>query len=133
MLEPTLPSLEERLQTDCAALVEALKAVIQNGGKVAIAFDADKPGELMAWRIAQHLLEVNRLLPTKGKDWNEQLIGPAQPAPHRQKFSVLWKWYQAASTIGHPEKYADRIREIAVPSSTAKHYPTRLKRLCSKT
>ena len=94
--------------------VEALKAVMQRGGKVVIAFDADKAGELMAWRVSRHLPAAERLLPIAGKDWNEELIGSDEPVPHLQKSSRLWKWHSAAFTLNRSEKYLNRISEIAV-------------------
>jgi hypothetical protein len=94
--------------------MEPLKAVMQQGGKVAISFDADKSGELMAWRVVQQLQGAERLLPTVGKDWNEQLTGIGQTAPYRPQLSALWKWHSAAMTIGHSEKYLNRIGEVAV-------------------
>ena len=94
--------------------VEALRAVMQQGGKVVIAFDADKPGELMAWRLAQQLPRAERLLPDRGKDWNEQLTGGKEPASHRQQFSTMWEWHSAALMADRSEKYLNRIREVAV-------------------
>jgi DNA primase len=91
-----------------------LRVAIQQGGKVAIAFDADKPGELMAWRVAQQLRSVDRLLPTAGKDWNEQLIGAKQPVTDRQQRLLLWQWHSAALINGRSEKYLNRIRAVAV-------------------
>jgi DNA primase len=94
--------------------VEPLRAVMQGGGKVAIAFDADKPGELMAWRVAHQLRSVDRLLPTAGKDWNEQLIGVKQVVADRQQRLLLWQWHSAALMNGRSEKYLNRIRAVAV-------------------
>jgi hypothetical protein len=94
--------------------MEPLQAVMQGGGKVAIAFDADKPGELMAWRVAQQLPQSDRLLPTAGKDWNEQLSGVKQVVGDRQQRLRLWQWHSAALMNGRSEKYLNRIRAVAV-------------------
>jgi Toprim-like len=87
---------------------------MQTGGKVAIAFDADKMGELMAWRVAERLPGSDRLLPTAGKDWNEQLIGVKQAITDRQQRLLLWQWHSAALINGRSEKYLSRIRAVAV-------------------
>lgn len=68
----------------------------------------------MAWRIAQHFPQVERLFPTAGKDWNEHLTGNRRAVPKRSEMADLWRWYQAASTINRSEKYLSRIREVAV-------------------
>jgi DNA primase len=96
--------------------VEALKAVMQRGGKVEIAFDADKPGELMAWRMAQQLLGAERLLPSRGKDWNDQLIGIRQTISqdYEPELTTLRKWHQAAFSIKRSEQYLNRIAEVAI-------------------
>jgi hypothetical protein len=94
--------------------LEPLKVVTQLRGEVLIAFDADKSGELMAWRLAQKLPRAERLLPDRGKDWNEQLTGDKEPAPHRQQLSTMWEWHSAALMGGRSEKYLNRIREVAV-------------------
>jgi hypothetical protein len=63
--------------------VEALRQVLEQGGQVVVAFDADQAGEIMAWRIAQELPGVRRMKPSYGKDWNERLI-----YDERYKFST---------------------------------------------
>jgi hypothetical protein len=94
--------------------VEPLKAVMQRGGKVNIAFDADKPGELMAWRVAQKLPGAERLLPTTGKDWNDQLADNRQTVSQKDELATLWKWHQSAFSIEHSEQYLNRIAEVAI-------------------
>ncbi|MEN8447771.1 MAG: DUF3991 and TOPRIM domain-containing protein, partial [Cyanobacteria bacterium J06555_13] len=94
--------------------LEPLKAVIRGRGKIQIAFDADRPGERMAWRVAQQLPMAERLLPACGKDWNEQLMGAGQPIPQRQQLADLWEWHQAAFTIGRSQQYLNRIGEVTV-------------------
>lgn len=86
---------------------------MQRGGKVAIALDADKPDELMAW-LAQQLPAAERLLPRAGKDWNEQLTGTGQTILRRPQIATLWKWHQAAVAAGHSEKHLCRIRDVVV-------------------
>ena len=97
--------------------VEALKGVMQHGGQVKIAFDADKSGELMAWRVAQQLPGAVRSLPTS-KDWNEQLIVTNQAASSMQERGLpdLWNWHQAALRLSHSEPYLNRIVEVAIAS-----------------
>ena len=97
--------------------VEALKGVVQHGGQVKIAFDADKSGELMAWRVAQQLPGAVRSLPTS-KDWNKQLMVTNQAASSMQERVLpdLWNWHQAASSLSHPEPYLNRIVEVAISS-----------------
>ncbi|MEL7358223.1 MAG: strawberry notch C-terminal domain-containing protein [Cyanobacteria bacterium J06560_6] len=94
--------------------MEALRAVVKGGGKIKIGFDADQPGERMAWRVAQQLPGVERLFPAYGKDWNEQLMGVGQPMSHRQQLSALWEWHQAAFNLGHSPQYLNRIGEVTV-------------------
>ncbi|MEO0767852.1 MAG: strawberry notch C-terminal domain-containing protein, partial [Cyanobacteria bacterium J06649_4] len=93
---------------------EALKGVIRNGGKVKVAFDADKAGELMAWRISQKLPRVERLLPHYGKDWNEQLVGIKSSTVNANRLDPLWRWYVAAQEMNHSEKYLRRISEVTI-------------------
>jgi DNA primase len=90
--------------------------VMQRGGKVAISFDADKSGELMAWRVAQQLPGAERLLPTTGKDWNDQLTGTKQTVSqnYEPELATLWKWHQAAFLIERSEQYLNRIAEVAI-------------------
>ncbi|MEO1635452.1 MAG: toprim domain-containing protein, partial [Cyanobacteria bacterium J06631_9] len=94
--------------------VGALKAAMQQGGKVMLAFDADRAGELMAWRVAHQLHGVSRLYPSRGKDWNEQLVGKKHPCSVDSKSVELWKWYAAARSLNRPEKYLKRIAEVAL-------------------
>ncbi|MEL7359727.1 MAG: strawberry notch C-terminal domain-containing protein [Cyanobacteria bacterium J06560_6] len=91
-----------------------LKTAMQQGGKIILAFDADKAGELIAWRVARQLYEVSRLYPNKGKDWNEQLVGRTQSCSADSNSAELWKWHAAARTLNRPEKYLKRIAEVAV-------------------
>ncbi len=96
--------------------VEALRAVMQRGGKVNIAFDADKPGELMSWRVAQQLPGTERLWPRRSKDWNDQLTGTQQTVSQKYEhgLSTVWKWHQAAFLIERSEPYLNRIAEVAI-------------------
>ncbi|MEM8502417.1 MAG: strawberry notch C-terminal domain-containing protein [Cyanobacteria bacterium P01_D01_bin.1] len=94
--------------------LEPLRTVIQSGGKVAIAFDADKSGEVMAWRVAQKLPGIERTLPIAGKDWNEQLAGSGQAGLESPEIAALWKWHQAALVLGHSQKYLDRISDVSI-------------------
>ena len=99
--------------------VEALKAVLHRNGQVVAAFDADKAGEMMAWRVAAQVPGVKRLRPAYGKDWNERLVNHGQPGQvqqaelDREKLQPLWQWHQTAWKLGRSEKYLTRITEVA--------------------
>ncbi|MBE9138840.1 toprim domain-containing protein, partial [Nodosilinea sp. LEGE 07088] len=97
--------------------VEGLKSVVQSGGVVAAAFDADVAGELMAWRVAQQVPGIERLTPNQGKDWNEVLINPEDMGNLWQQnqpiLGQLWRWHGAAVALGRPEGYLSRITEVA--------------------
>jgi DNA primase len=99
--------------------IEGLKPILQNGGSVVAAFDADQAGELMAWRLAQQLPGVERLTPGQSKDWNERLMHPeqsgkvVQPTANQTQMNQLWQWHLAATKLGRPEAYLARITEVA--------------------
>jgi hypothetical protein len=97
--------------------IEGLKPILQNGGRVVAAFDADQAGELMAWRLAQQLPGVERLTPKGSKDWNAMLINPQDGENSRLKNQSelfnLWQWHPAARELGRPVKYLHRIVEVA--------------------
>jgi DNA primase len=103
--------------------IKGLKPILQNGGNVVAAFDADQAGELMAWRLAQQLPGVERLTPGQGKDWNEKLMHPEQsgkvvhPAASQNQMKQLWQWHLAATALGRPEAYLARITEVAKESA----------------
>jgi hypothetical protein len=122
-----LPKLSGRLiylSTDGAGAIptEALNAVVAQGGQVVAAFDADQAGEKMAWRVAQAVPGVQRLIPAYGKDWNERLLAERQPEQDRgaghdrgdpQFLRSLWQWHRVAKELGHREGYLVRITEVA--------------------
>jgi Toprim-like/Protein of unknown function (DUF3991) len=109
------------LSTDGAGLmpIEALLKVMESGGQVAVAFDADRAGELMAWRVARELPRVRRVTPAFGKDWNERLVwgGRQEQAPHQteeqRSIKALWQWHSAAQKLGRSPQYLQRIVEVA--------------------
>ncbi|MBE9061867.1 DUF3991 and TOPRIM domain-containing protein [cf. Phormidesmis sp. LEGE 11477] len=103
-----------------AVPVDALKDVLRRGRRVTIAFDADKAGELMAWRVAQKLPGTERLWPDIGKDWNEQLMGSEQSVSRSPETAALWKWHKAAFMLGHSQKYLDRISDVSISSVKGK-------------
>jgi Toprim-like/Protein of unknown function (DUF3991) len=72
------------LSTDGAGAVpvSALQSVLERGGQVVVAFDADAAGEEMAWRVAQQLPGVRRMTPAYDKDWNERLVYDVQNRTH---------------------------------------------------
>ncbi|MGF1523285.1 MAG: strawberry notch C-terminal domain-containing protein [Leptolyngbyaceae cyanobacterium] len=99
--------------------IEALKPVLQEGGRVFAAFDADQPGTLMAWRVAEQVPGVERLMPKHGKDWNERLIhakdsaSTFQPIANNAEMDQLWQWHLTAKRLGRPGGYLSRITEVA--------------------
>jgi DNA primase len=109
------------LSTDGAGAIpaEALRQVMAQGGKVAIAFDADRAGELMSWRAAQELPGARRVVPDYGKDWNERLVWDgqpekaSQPGQEQQTWKELWQWHRVAHEVGRSPGYLQRITEVA--------------------
>jgi len=107
--------------------VEGLKPILQNGGTIVAAFDTDQAGELMAWRLAQQLPGIERLTPNQSKDWNERLMHPeqlgkvAQPTENQVQMNQLWQWHLAATKLGRPEAYLNRITEVAKESVKGTH------------
>lgn len=98
--------------------IEALKPVIQEGGRVFAAFDADQAGTLMAWRVAEQVPGVERLMPKHGKDWNERLMHSEkfENVPHyahNAEMNQLWQWHLTAKQLDRPDAYLSRITEVA--------------------
>ncbi len=97
----------------------ALQSVLERGGQVVVAFDADSAGEEMAWRVVQQLPGVNRMTPAYGKDWNERLVydgqpqQASQPERDRQLLKALWQWHQEAKALDKSGKFLSRITEVA--------------------
>jgi C-terminal domain on Strawberry notch homologue/Toprim-like/Protein of unknown function (DUF3991)/P-loop containing NTP hydrolase pore-1/MutS domain I len=108
------------LSTDGSGAIptEALQQMIAQGGQVLVAFDADGAGEKMAWRVAEAVPGVRRMVPAVGKDWNDRLLAeqgvePKAAQTDRQTFKALWKWHRVAAEKGHPEAYLKRIAAVA--------------------
>ncbi|MEO0377223.1 MAG: toprim domain-containing protein [Cyanobacteria bacterium P01_A01_bin.17] len=99
--------------------IEALKSVLQEGGRVIAAFDADQAGTLMAWRVAEQVPGVERLMPKHGKDWNDRLANPdisertSQTIANHTEMNQLWQWHLTAKRLGRPDPYLSRITEVA--------------------
>ena len=98
--------------------IAALQPVIEQGGRVMAAFDADAAGALMAWRVAEQLPGIERLMPRQGKDWNERLqssgaadVRELQGKP--DEMQQLWQWHEAAQRLGRPTAYLSRITVVA--------------------
>lgn len=111
------------LSTDgCGAIpTQALQSVLQRGGQVVAAFDADQAGEIMAWRVAAEVPGMKRMIPAMGKDWNERLLVERQgiqPTEQnrgdKETLRSLWKWHQTAAALGRQDKYLQRITEVAI-------------------
>jgi C-terminal domain on Strawberry notch homologue/Toprim-like/P-loop containing NTP hydrolase pore-1/Protein of unknown function (DUF3991)/MutS domain I len=105
-----------------AVPVTTLQGVMAQGGQVVVAFDADKAGEKLAWRVAEAVPGVQRMVPSVGKDWNERLVAEQHPAQVRPALvergdqptlQTLWKWHRVARDEGKSEKYLRRITEVA--------------------
>gem|GEM_PF-3890961 len=77
------------------------------GGQVIVAFDADRAGHEMAWKIAQ-ALPIAYLTPTGSKDWNEQLLSERQPNWTNNSPAVS-KWHLVAQAIDKSEAYQQRV------------------------
>jgi C-terminal domain on Strawberry notch homologue/Toprim-like/Protein of unknown function (DUF3991)/P-loop containing NTP hydrolase pore-1/MutS domain I len=108
------------LSTDGSGAIptETLQQVIAQGGQVLVAFDADGAGEKMAWRVAEAVPGVRRMVPAVGKDWNDRLlteqgVASKEAQTDRQAFKTLWKWHRVAAEKGHPEAYLKRIAAVA--------------------
>ncbi len=108
------------LSTDGSGTVPvgALRQVIEQGGRVAVAFDGDSAGEEIAWRVAQQVIGVYRMVPAYGKDWNDRLLQDGHldrlPSVENQRQSdLLWKWYRSAQRLGKSPGYLKRITEVA--------------------
>jgi Toprim-like/Protein of unknown function (DUF3991) len=109
------------LSTDGSGTVplQALEQLLNRKGQVLAAFDDDRAGEEMAWRIAQQLPRVSRMTPTYGRDWNERLVYDGQPDQARpsesdkQTLRSLWQWHRAAKRLGQSAAYLSRITEVA--------------------
>jgi DNA primase len=109
------------LSTDGSGTVplQALEQLLNRKGQVVAAFDDDRAGEEMAWRIAQQLPGVSRMTPAYGKDWNERLVNDGYPDQARpseldkQTMRSLWQWHQAAKRLGQSAAYLSRITEVA--------------------
>ncbi|MGV0029066.1 DUF3991 and toprim domain-containing protein [Phormidesmis priestleyi] len=112
------------LSTDGSGAVPtaALKALLERNGQVIAAFDADKAGEKMAWRIAEALPGITRMNPAQGKDWNDRLMAEHHPEQvnvgkydrgDKQTLRSLWKWHRVAGELGRSSNYLKRITEVA--------------------
>jgi hypothetical protein len=108
------------LSTDGSGAIptEALQQMIAQGGQVLVAFDADGAGEKMAWRVAEAVPGIRRMVPAVGKDWNDRLLAeqgvvPKKAQTDRQTFKALWKWHRVAAEKGRPEAYLKRIAAVA--------------------
>lgn len=107
------------LSTDGSGCIPtfALQSVLDEGGQVIAALDADIAGEKMAWRIAEQLSGIRRVTPAVGKDWNERLLAEGEPRklpdPQKQTLKALWHWYRGAAALGKSPQYLCRIAEVA--------------------
>jgi hypothetical protein len=75
----------------------------EEGTRIILALDGDRPGEEMSWRIAKLLPRVLRLRLLLGKDWNEQLLG------NRRYLSAKEDWLMFAKALDKDELTQQRI------------------------
>ncbi len=93
----------------------ALRSLIYRGGQVIVAYDHDRAGEEMAWKVAQTLPGVSRMKPALGKDWNEQLLSSHSSLVKSLKeelSQIQSEWKRVAQALGRSENYLHRITVV---------------------
>jgi conjugative relaxase-like TrwC/TraI family protein len=117
------------LATDGAGAIpqKQLQQLLEKGGQVIIAFDADEAGEKMAQQVNRILKEVGARRRDKGevenvtrscpedgyKDWNEQLLQSRQLGTEINLDTLRW-WYRSAQLLDKSSQYIDRITEVVM-------------------
>ncbi|WP_019505871.1 toprim domain-containing protein [Pleurocapsa sp. PCC 7319] len=86
--------------------ITVLTNAVQQGAKIILALDGDRPGEEMSWRIAKQLQSSLRVRPLAGKDWNEQLLGSKPYLPIKEE------WFRFAIALGKDELTQQRIEHM---------------------
>jgi DNA primase len=86
--------------------ITVLTNAFQQGAKIILALDGDRPGEEMSWRIAKQLQSSLRIRPLAGKDWNEQLLGSKPYVPIKEE------WLRFAIALGKDELTQQRIEHM---------------------
>ncbi|MEO0926746.1 MAG: toprim domain-containing protein [Cyanobacteria bacterium J06643_13] len=86
--------------------ITVLTNAFQQGAKIILALDGDRPGEEMSWRIAKQLQSSLRVRPLAGKDWNEQLLGSKPYLPIKEE------WLRFAIALGKDELTQQRIEQM---------------------
>lgn len=86
--------------------ITVLTNAFQQGAKIILALDGDRPGEEMSWRIAKQLQSSLRIRPLAGKDWNEQLLGSKPYLPIKED------WLRFAIALGKDELTQQRIERM---------------------
>ncbi|WP_347277773.1 DNA polymerase [Oculatella sp. FACHB-28] len=81
----------------------ALQAVVAQGGTVVAAFDLDSDGQRLTEKLAAAIPHTVTLIPTQGKDWNEQLVSMRQE---------LRSWYRQAQDIERSQNHLRRIEQV---------------------
>lgn len=64
----------------------------------------------MAWFVAQSLL-ATRLIPTQGKDWNDQLLSDRQSNRIETSLDIA-SWQRVAQALGKSEAYIQRVAAV---------------------
>jgi DNA polymerase I-like protein with 3'-5' exonuclease and polymerase domains len=82
---------------------EALQTIVNRGGSVVAAFDNDADGRRLSEKLNTSVANVVHMIPTQGKDWNEQLLR------FRQE---LRDWYKQARDVGRSENHLKGIEGI---------------------
>jgi Toprim-like/Protein of unknown function (DUF3991) len=97
--------------------IAALKSVLDQNGRVAAAFDADKVGETMSWDLAHELPGVMRATPGWGKDWNERLLQRDQADPIQEAHRWIRDWERVGRSLEYSEQQMSLIHQL-------QQYPT---------
>ncbi len=101
----------------------ALRSLIDHGGQVIVAYDHDRAGEEMAWKVALALPGVERMTPALGKDWNEQLLSSHSSGAtaateskvtrlNEEPSQIQSEWKRVAQALGRSENYLYRITAV---------------------
>ncbi|WP_339383360.1 strawberry notch C-terminal domain-containing protein [Oculatella sp. LEGE 06141] len=101
--------------------LKALQQVLDQGGRIALAFDNNHAGEQKAWDVARSLPGARRIQP-EHLDWNQQLrsqseplakVVPAFSADQKETLRSLWRFHSAGRAQGMKPEQLARITEIA--------------------
>ncbi|NJM90534.1 MAG: DUF3991 domain-containing protein, partial [Hydrococcus sp. RU_2_2] len=88
------------ISTDGAGCIPSgwLQQQLSQGKQVLVAYDADEAGERMAQQVIEQLPGAQRIKPTVGKDWNEQLVH-TKGVIEKQKQSYRHEYLQLQNQV----------------------------------